>query len=731
MRSMSSTMKRKIASRIQAGENGMSASLWVGRPTTPLTDDNFLEKQTVLQGNNITKTSLAVCHPKLSRGATHIYFAYIESGELKITRTHYVDIMERHKWESVEFSEWAEDVALCFDGTMPKAPNGWVEFKTEQIPWVFWVLNGVLYGRKLDDPGEPLVLAEANCSAVSAVRAMWSSHGGFDFGLVVFFLLSGQLYYRQLINGEWMDAEVVSFGPDGVKWEALAAFRTWDYRVGVQLKSTDGAFYEMFTQFMGVGKQLTEHISVYAAPKSNYVQVKYHDFSNDEHVETQVQPVGTRIYGLSSVPISVVNVDDGTGNWGIYVRVVMDYPVSKVEDNASNFSMVDSNGVTYTCVGCSPTDGGKVLILEFMDFNLAEGASLTLSYNPGTIQSPATPLAEFDFTFEPQNLEAPNIPVPEPIEAWSVDPEGTEIGLRFSQNLVGDITGYDTPAGYTQKTIDLSGASVTTLNQYSTSYTGAKVIDGSTSTYWRGTTAVNWIQFQLSEAKAATKLKLYMGSYYIKTFTVSGSNDGTTWTQIGGTYTGASSTTAKWYEFTLDNKTEYLYYRIDTLTTYSSTVYLYEVQFQETVPVGNESKISIVGQTYNYVPGGVLQASTKAPRAVEVLSDITGDPEDKAVVYLKLNSGNTRSIQNMVGDVTLKYSGGTLRGLGGPVADFEFAFSPDGLEPKFHPHDPEHIEAIAEVTATLMSIHYSSGKSEEHLEVSAVPTGELISIDDI
>lgn len=731
MRSMSSTMKRKVASRIQAGENGMSASLWVGRPTTPLTDDNFLEKQTVLQGNNITKTSLAVCHPKLSRGATHIYFAYIESGELKITRTHYVDIMERHEWEPVEFSEWAEDVALCFDGTMPKAPNGWVEFKTEQVPWVFWVLNGVLYGRKLDDSGDPLILAEANCSAVSAVRAMWSSQGGFDFGLVVFFLLSGQLYYRQLINGEWMDAEVVSFGPDGVKWEEIAAFRTWDYRVGLQVKATDGGVYELFTQFMGVGKQLTEHISAYTAPKSNYVQVKYHDFSSDEHVETQVQPVGTRIYGLSSVPVSAINVDDGAGNWGIHVRLVMDYPVSKAEDNASNFSMVDSNGVTYTCVGCSSTDGGKVLILEFMDFNLAEGASLTISYKPGTVQSPATSLAAFDFTFEPQNLEAPNIPVPEPIEAWSVDPEGTEVGLRFSQNLVGDITGYDTPAGYVQKTISLSNAKITTLNQYSTSYTGEKVIDGSTSTYWRGTTAVNWIQFQLTEAKAVTKLRMYMGSYYIKTFTLSGSNDGSTWTQIGGTYTGASSTTAKWYDFTLDNKTKYLYYRIDTLTAYSTRIYLYEVQFQETVPVGNESKISIVGQTYNYIPGGSLQASTKTPRAVEVLSDVTDDPEDKAVVYLKMNPGNTKSIQNMVGEITIRYAGGTLKGQGGPVADFDFSFLPEGLLPKHHPNVDEHVEVTVDARPSLTRIRYTSASETEHIEMTVSPTGNLISVDDI
>ena len=435
MRSMSSTMKKKIASRIQTGENSMSASLWVGRPTTPLTDDNFLEKQTVLYSDNITKTSLAVCHPALSRGATHIYFAYIESGELKITRTHYVDIMERHEWEPVEFSEWAEDVALCFDGTMPKAPNGWIEFKTEQVPWVFWVLNGGLYGRKLDDPGEPVVLAEANCSAVSAVRAMGSSYGSFEFGLVVFFLLNGQLYYRQLIKGEWMDAEVVSFGPDGVRWEALAAFRTWDYRVGVQLKSTDGAFYELFTQYMGIGQRSTEHIELKAAAQGGLVEIKHHDKTQVEHLELTAAANGALIYGLSSMPISAINVDNGEGDFGFVVTVTMDYPVTNMEGNAGAFVLRDGNGVTFSVLEISISEDGKILTLTTVDFNSAQG-DVTVAYSPGTVQSPAVPMEAWEFAFTPEGLVAPTAEPPVPVEAWNIDPEGTKVAVRFTEALV-------------------------------------------------------------------------------------------------------------------------------------------------------------------------------------------------------------------------------------------------------------------------------------------------------
>lgn len=426
MRSLSASMRRKVASRIQAGENGMSASLWVGRPTTPLTDDSFLEKQTVLYSSNITKTSMAVCHPQLSRGATHIYFAYIESGELKITRTYYTDIMERHEWQSVEFSEWAEDVSICFDGTMPKAPSGWVEFKTEEIPWVFWCLNGVLYGRKLNDSGDPIILAEANCTAVSAVRAMWSSHGGFDFGLVVFFLLNGLLYYRQLISGEWMDAEVVSFGPDGVKWEDLAAFRTWDYRVGVQCKSTDGIYYEMFTQFMGIGKQNSEHLELRNVRAiSEIIEIQYSNTQEAEHLELSNVSAGAPYGGLYSldmpVLISAHNVEDENGDWGTTVIAVFsNYLVAdQVSSNYLQFALVDSWGAAYYPASASLGPDGKTVTLRFVDFNPAYDVC-QIQYTPGTVYSMATILMEAtSISFTPQNLNPPDIPQPEVESIWN------------------------------------------------------------------------------------------------------------------------------------------------------------------------------------------------------------------------------------------------------------------------------------------------------------------------
>ena len=199
---------------------------------------------------------------------------------------------------------------------------------------------------------------------------------------------------------------------------------------------------------------------------------------------------------------------------------------------------------------------------------------------------------------------------------------GERIAIKFTQPLVGNVTGTNPPYGYKKSKLSIPASAVTALNQYSASYPVSNAVDGSTSTYWRGTTAVSWIQVQLQEAKAVTQIRMYLGSYYIKTFTLSGSNDGTTWTQLGSEYTAASSTTAQWYTFEIENSDAYLYYRIDTLTAYnSSRIYLYELELYEDAPIGNESKFAATFQQYSYVPGGGLSSVTRIPESISVVDD--------------------------------------------------------------------------------------------------------------
>lgn len=228
--------------------------------------------------------------------------------------------------------------------------------------------------------------------------------------------------------------------------------------------------------------------------------------------------------------------------------------------------------------------------------------------------------------------------------------DGQKIAIRFTQPLVGNVLGLDPPLGYETRKIDTSGITVSAMNEYSTSTAASYAIDGDTSTYWRSTTAVTWFQIKLLSAKVVTRLRLYLGSYYIKTFTFSGSNDGITWTQIGGEYTAASSTTAQWYTFEIENQDAYLYYRIDTLTAYSSRVYIYELELYETVAIGNHDKFIISFDEYDMVPEGSLSMGTRSATGIEYYC--TSDTD------IDLSSGSYDGAAYLYGALSLTYDEG-------------------------------------------------------------------------
>lgn len=455
MRRINATMEKRLNQRVQTHSTGSAPStdLWISRPTTALTQAQFLEQQTVTATGS-SDLSIAVCHPRFGASNNRIYIAYIQDGVARVTTSRTYVRMDAHIWVDTDFEEPAQAVSIAFDGRMPKNRAGQIEFITEDKPWVFWVNAGALYARKLGTEAT-VTLAESSCTDVSAVRAMWSEVGSFDFGLCVFFILSGTIYYRQLIGGEWMDAAPVAFGPEGVTWVEIAAQRTWDYRVALQAKASDGTVYELITQYMGVGKQLTEHISADVKADANCIAIAYRNTKTDEHIEASVNPSAKRIYAFSSVPVSAANVDDGTGNYGTIVHVGLDYPVSNVDGNSTSFSMTDGNGIAYSCTNSVASADGMTLILTFVDFNPAEGTTLTVDYVPGTIQSPATAMEAFSFTFAPENLVAPNIPAPEPIEAWNLDAKGTEIAIRFSEAITGDISANEDKFAITTQEYDM------------------------------------------------------------------------------------------------------------------------------------------------------------------------------------------------------------------------------------------------------------------------------------
>lgn len=119
-----------------------------------------------------------------------------------------------------------------------------------------------------------------------------------------------------------------------------------------------------------------------------------------------------------------------------------------------------------------------------------------------------------------------------------------------------------------------------------------------------------------------------------------------------------------------------------------------------------------------------VEMSTANPQATPTLSKLEVkifDVSDDKVLLLNFASGNNGSIRNAVGEVTIIYSGGNLKGEGGVVSPFEKTFIPEGLVPKNNQNMLEHIElSDIKATANLIKIGYVNSKSDEHIEVSNV-----------
>ena len=447
MRPINEDLKGRFESPLQTAANNTDPRLsaLLSRDTIPLTSGADLERSVILETSGLTACSVAVRRPRAGREPDAVYAAYIDQTGAHVKISALSPKLSALAWQDVGFSApTATDVALAFDGTMPKKADGTAEFVTAERPWIFWIDGGVLKGRILGLLGD-VTLATANAERVSAIRATWTQAAETDFGLVVFFTLAGSLYYRQLIDGAWMDAEPVTFGPPGVTWTDIAAFRTWDYRVGVQAVGSDGKVYELFTQFQGVAKHGGEHIRIAdAAASGKLTGIADQTAAEREHLSLAAE-VTTPFGGLykTGAPqlLSAENVDDGAGDWGRVLRLRLDRILDPDEVAAQNaaFRITDALGAVFVPQSAAVIGDGFTVELVFMNFNGATGAC-TASYAPGSVHTMAgETVPALSVAFTPQNLIDPGTQPPAPVSASNVG--DTQIILTFDADLDADLTG--------------------------------------------------------------------------------------------------------------------------------------------------------------------------------------------------------------------------------------------------------------------------------------------------
>lgn len=422
MRTVPKELQPRIDNRIQAPSENTQPRLnaWITRPQTPIVNDFYLEKQKILDYGNISAVDIAVRHPRFGYESDEIYVGYVADGTANIKKSNYTELMEKHVWESTDFSAPASDIALAFDSVSKRDLYDKHEYVTEKSPWVFWINEGALYGQILGSESDPTLLVENSCTAVSAVRASYNEIESLDFGLCVFFIAGSLLMYRQYIHGVWYDAITVTKLPEGVTFTDVSAHRTWDYKIVLNLLG-GGFIYELYSQYGGIGTRSQEHVEISdITADGKLTKITYTDTkADDEHIEiSQINATGALLYAFTSSPVRAynTNTDEGDGDYGRFVNVEFDHPVHNAVGKNQHFVMTDTNGNIFGCVSVKEVYNGMGLRLEFLDFNVAAKAEkLTLTYTEplsGGVMSPVVPLESFSIDFVPENLVAPDVPAP-------------------------------------------------------------------------------------------------------------------------------------------------------------------------------------------------------------------------------------------------------------------------------------------------------------------------------
>jgi hypothetical protein len=421
MRNIDTVLEERINSSMQTiGENANPAvQMRIQRHDVPLHDEELIERSRIVHRAGLTDSDVAVCHPYFEREDGRIWVAYVREGILHVKWAENMEILSRSEWNDYWFTDYAVSCSIAFNSKAKHNARGIWEFITEEIPWVFWVTpEGQLKAKLCTPLGQyEHELAIANVTDCSAVRAPAGDYGNWDLGLTVFFLMAGQLYYRQYIDGEWCDAERVTIsGLDDLTIVKIKAFNTWDYRVGVQLLTDDGKLYVLFTYTEGIGVRGSEHINMGVTATGRLFRIGYDAGYTNEHLEIGASAVGERIYGLSTIPLEAKNINYN-GDWGKKIEITMDYPNSA--GDVREFLLRDSNGNVYACEDIEFDD--NVIRLTFVNFNMAYSASnLTVIYTKGTLMSPVVLTDSFSISFVPTNLVSPSTPPPSVVSIYNV-----------------------------------------------------------------------------------------------------------------------------------------------------------------------------------------------------------------------------------------------------------------------------------------------------------------------
>ena len=437
MRTIDQTLKDRmnLALLTKANNADLRMEIEAVRPRTPIFHSRFWQESIITEDVTATSTSVAI-QRETGRWGEKVFVAYISGGTLTVKSTDLVFPIANLVWTTVLTIPDCISCALEHDGNFNRGDFGRIEFHTTDL-WLFYVTSaGALMGGILGESYDNLVAS--NVTTVDAVKGIESHYGDIDQGLMVFYLVSGALYYQQQIEGEWQGQESVSMAPANLV--DMKCFRTFDFRVVLHVRDNAGKLYEMFTKMETSGWSGSEFISMTPTVTSQLLKVNYTDTQGREYITLTPSVLASLIYGLSPVPAAVENINDGNGDYGLKVQVAFDELVFDVPDNGLAFSLTDSDEYEWTSTAVEQT-GAKTIVVTFPNFNNATG-DLTISYTPGTMMGEVESVASFSTEFTPANLVPTAIPAPEPVGITNNDTLNIVVEFDKIITVLGSAAGF-------------------------------------------------------------------------------------------------------------------------------------------------------------------------------------------------------------------------------------------------------------------------------------------------
>ena len=416
MREIETELLARVLQNVQSvqNENAPSVEIIVSRANTPILRPEYWQESIVTEDATATCTSVAV--KKIGRKITDVYVSYVADGTLTVKRAKFLLPVTRMVWNTVETVEGAVECAIEFDGTFRRIDRD-IEYRTEDVPWIFYTTTAgmLMYGHVGDETFDTLIAS--NVGAIDVVKGVEGQYGEISQGLIVFYIVSGGVFYRQLIDGEWQGQESVSIAP--INAVSVKAERLFDFRIVLHVTDTTGALWEVISKMEASGWNGIENIAVTLSQKNSVTAIVYPIGCGYEFLPAAISQDNKILYAFSPVMITAENINNGEGNYGYKVRVTFD---ERIFDPMCGFILTDEASGAWSCSSAIKISD-KVLELTFGNFNNADG-DCTVTYTPGTIMGDVVPLEAGAVVFSPTNLipfavDAPKVVTITNIEDWS------------------------------------------------------------------------------------------------------------------------------------------------------------------------------------------------------------------------------------------------------------------------------------------------------------------------